>query len=457
MGTVALISTYELGHQPFGLASLAAWLKEAGADVTLYDLSLAQLDEALIVDADMVAFSVPMHTATRLAVATLGSIKERNPGAHICFFGLYAPMNEPYLRSVGADSVIGGEFETGVVDVYRQITTGDGALTETPVSISLGRQRFLVPERASLPALDAYARLHMPEGETRIVGYTEATRGCKHLCRHCPIVPVYDGVFVVVQPDVVLEDIRRQVAAGAQHITFGDPDFFNGPAHALRIVRQMHEEFPGLTFDATVKVEHLLTYGHLLSELVDAGCVLVTSAIESFDDDTLAIFDKQHTLDDLEEVIATLDEVGLALNPTFVAFTPWTTLTGYTEFLATVARLGLVPNVSSVQYAIRLLIPANSRLLELPEVADIVAPFDGQELAHPWKHPDPAVDRLCEEVLRIVAHGQTEGHSRVATFNEIWIAANAARGVVAGPLIGPHDADVLPVAAVPYLTEPWYC
>ena len=42
---VVLISTYELGRQPFGLASPAAWLRQAGARVTCLDLSVERLNE----------------------------------------------------------------------------------------------------------------------------------------------------------------------------------------------------------------------------------------------------------------------------------------------------------------------------------------------------------------------------------------------------------------------------
>ena len=106
------------------------------------------------------------------------------------------------------------------------------------------RLPFITPDRAGLPALTSYASLHLATGERRTVGYTEATRGCKHRCRHCPIVPVYDGQFRVVAVDAVLGDIRAQVAAGAQHVTFGDPDFLNGPTHARRIVEALAREWP---------------------------------------------------------------------------------------------------------------------------------------------------------------------------------------------------------------------
>jgi len=143
----------------------------------------------------------------------------------------------------------------------------------------------------------------MPGGVRRTVGYTEASRGCKHLCRHCPVVPVYQGHFRVVQRDVVLEDIRRQVAAGAQHVTFGDPDFFNGFGHAAELVRTFGREFPGVSYDVTIKVEHLLRHADFLPVLRDTGCAFVVSAVESVDDYVLQhIFDKGHTRADFLRV-----------------------------------------------------------------------------------------------------------------------------------------------------------
>ena len=118
---VVLISTYELGHQPFGLASPAAWLREAGAQVTCLDLAVERLDEQAIAAADLVAFYVPMHTATRLAASFVERVKRLNPNAHLCFYGLYAPVNEEYLRGLGAGTILGGEFEEGLVALVERL------------------------------------------------------------------------------------------------------------------------------------------------------------------------------------------------------------------------------------------------------------------------------------------------------------------------------------------------
>ncbi|HYL79280.1 MAG TPA: CUAEP/CCAEP-tail radical SAM protein, partial [Candidatus Acidoferrum sp.] len=388
---VVLISTYELGRQPFGLASPAAWLRQAGATVRCLDTAVAPLDERAIRDADLVAFHVPMHTATRLAAALVPRVTRLNPHAHLCFYGLYAPVNEAYLRALGAATILGGEFEAGLASLVRRLSAGGNGGQVEPV-ISLDRQQFLIPDRRELPSLSAYAHLNLADGRVRTVGYTEASRGCKHLCRHCPVVPVYAGRFRIVQREAVLEDVRRQVVSGAEHITFGDPDFFNGLGHALALVRALHAEQPQLTYDVTIKIEHLLAHRQHLPTLRDTGCLFVTSAVESVDDRVLALLDKGHTCADFEAAVQICRAIGLGLNPTFVAFTPWISPQGYLDLLQALADLELVEHVAPVQLSLRLLIPAGSRLLELPEVRALVEDFDPSGLSYGWRHPDARVD-----------------------------------------------------------------
>jgi radical SAM superfamily enzyme YgiQ (UPF0313 family) len=456
-----LISTYELGHQPFGLASPAAWLAEAGVSTTCLDLSVTPLDEDAVARAGLVAFYVPMHTATRLAATLVERVKRINSSAHLCFYGLYAPTNQAYLRSLGAGTILGGEFEEGLLALVTRLSQGVAAGRDArqpePV-VSMAKQAFRVPDRRGLPLLGQYARVVMPDGEHRVAGYTEATRGCRHLCRHCPIPPVYDGVLRVIPLPVVLEDIALQVEAGAQHITLGDPDFFNGPGHALRLVEALHHRFAGLTYDVTIKVEHLLTNAARLPVLRDTGCLFVTSAVESIDDQTLRLFAKGHTRADVVRAVGLCRELGLALNPTFVAFTPWTTLQGYLDLLAFIRDFDLVANVAPIQYGLRLLIPAGSLLLTVPAVAGMVGAFDQAAICYPWSHPDPRVEGLAAAVLAAVDDARRTGESRAAIFQRIWRLACEAYESSLGRRAGAVDTAPLPDAApIPHLSEPWYC
>ena len=455
-----LISTYELGRQPFGLASPAAWLRADGHSVHLLDLSRQSLDENLVCAADLVAFFLPMHTATRLGVRALAKVRTLNSRVHLCAYGLYAPVNAELLRGLGVATILGGEFEAGLRSLAQRLAAATGDVTQVPQvepGISLERQEFLVPDRAGLPPLDKYARLTLPDGSTRVVGYTEASRGCKHRCRHCPIVPVYNGKFRIVGREVVLEDIRRQVAAGAQHITFGDPDFFNGPTHAVEIVRALHREFPDLSYDVTIKVEHLLEQRELLPVLRQTGCAFVITAVESVDDRVLRLLDKGHSRADFIHLAMLIRTLGLFLVPTFVPFTPWTTLEGYEELLRTIAKLGLVENVPPVQLTIRLLIPAGSRLLEITDLYGIaLGAFEPELLVYPWRNPDPRVDKLQRELEDVVQCESKKGTGRGEIFARIWKLTQRARGVDCEetiPAMPPRAAR----ATIPYLTEPWYC
>jgi radical SAM superfamily enzyme YgiQ (UPF0313 family) len=458
-----LISTYELGRQPFGLASPAAWLERDGCDVRCLDLAVQAFDEearAATAAADLIAFHVPMHTATRLAARAVETIRRLNPRAHLCFYGLYAPLNERHLRQLGGATILGGEFEAPLVALARRLRAARGRREggQAEPLVSLERQHFLTPRRAGLPGLERYARLRLPSGAERTVGYTEASRGCKHRCRHCPIVPVYGGRFRVVQADVVLADVRQQVAAGARHVTFGDPDFLNGPTHATTVVEALHREFPELTYDATIKIEHLLRHRDLMARLRETGCLFVTTAVESFDDRVLDRLDKGHTRADVIEVVHLAMEAGLHLNPTFVPFTPWIGRRGYLEFLAEIETLGLVDHVAPVQYAIRLLLPRGSRLLELDEVRRRVGGFDRERLAHTWTHADPGVESLHDAVAHAVHAAQHGGESRGAIFRRVWrLALEADDDRSPRQFESIRGAGAAPPATVPYLTEPWYC
>ena len=450
-----LVSTYDLGRQPFGLASPAAWLRAAGIEVACADASRGPISDEQFIAASVIAFYLPMHTATRLAVPLIDRAREVNPLARLCAYGLYAPLNGAWLRERGVE-VLGPEAEQELVDLINsqipnpnsQIAPGQSPIANRKSQI-VPRLRFITPDRSGLPPLEDYASLRMPDGTRRVIGSTDATRGCKHLCRHCPIVPVYEGQFRVVPLDVVMADVRAQVAAGAQHISFGDPDFLNGPAHARHLVERVAAEFPGLSYDVTIKIEHLLKHPEMIPLLRGTGCLFICSAVESIDDAVLRHLRKGHSRSDFVEVARLCREAGITLVPTFVAFTPWTTLEGYVELLDLLEEMDLVEQVAPIQLAIRLLVTAGSSLLELDDIRRVVSPFDGASLTWPWRHEDPRVDELQAAVMRLV--GSVASRPRAEAFAAIAALARDHADLPAPP------ARTTTRGPVPYVSEPWYC
>jgi radical SAM superfamily enzyme YgiQ (UPF0313 family) len=448
---ITLVNPYELGRQPFGLAEPAAWLEREGCTVVCCDLSLQRLDDCLEADTDLVAIYVAMHTATRIAVEALAKIRRLAPGAGLCVYGLYSPMNAALFRSLGVQTILGGEYEPGLVSLVRRLETGQAG-EQTEPEICLDKIDFIAPRRGGLPALSRYASLILPDGSRRTVGFIETTRGCKYFCRHCPIVPVYQGKFRVIPPDIVLDDIRAQIHEGARHISFGDPDFLNGPGHTLRIVRALHDEFPDVTYDATIKIEHIVKYPREIRKLKDTGCLFILSAVESVDDGILRELDKGHTRADFIAALAFLRATGIDLTPTFVAFTPWTTLDGYLELLRQLVELRLVESVTPVQLSIRLLIPAGSYLLRLTSLASVIEAFDRRLLGHPWRNPDPRVDQLQRDIQAWVGQAERDDLPRRVIFQGVWERAHRQAGIAAPPLSAGCAGK-----PIPRLSENWYC
>jgi hypothetical protein len=395
---ILLVATYELGQQPGSLGSAAAHLREQGHDVRALDVSVDPWDPALADWADEVAFSVPMHTATRLARDLARAIDRP-----VRCFGLYADQCTDFATPV----------------------TWDAAL----------------PARDLLPPLDRYARLVIGD-EERLVGSVLASHGCAHRCRHCPVPVVFDGRVQRVDEAAVLDDIAQLVAVGARHITFGDPDFLNAPPHSMRIVRAMHERFPDLTFDCTVKVEHVLRHADVWPEFAAAGCAFVVSAFESVDDAVLERLDKGHTTADAARAVTVLREAGIDVRPSWMPFTPWTTVADVVALLDFVHEHDLVGSVDPVQYSVRLLLPRGSLLLGHPDLVPFLGEWDDERSTYTWEHPDPAIDRLQQRIAALV----DSDDDPVAVYGRDRAAAGAPQVDLTAVTTGR-----------PRLTESWFC
>ena len=460
IGDILLVSCYELGHQPFHLASLLATLQQAEYAPVAVDTAIETLSDGMIRDAQFVAISVPMHTALRLGEQIARRVRTLNPRAHICLYGLYALLNADYLLQETIDSAIGGEYEIPLLRLVDALERGEsidvpGVRTR---SIQSGpwiqRTPFVLPQREHLPSLENYA--HLQRGnEVFVTGYTEATRGCKHTCLHCPVTPIYGGRFFAVPVENVMADIRAQVIQGARHITFGDPDFWNGPTHALRIIRALHKEFPDVTFDATIKVEHLLKHRHLLSEMKDNGCAFIVSAVESINDDVLLHLDKGHSAQDVADMFELTKGVNLPVRPSLLPFSPWETLESYIALLDFFEKRHLIEHLDPVHLSIRLLIPPGSALLDAPDTATWLGELDADNYTYRWRHPDPRMDTLQRDIAALVEQAESTQTDTIETFFRVKALALAIAGnefSVSKAIQTYGTPQVLP-----HLTESWFC
>src|SRR5437773_4783781 len=450
-GAILLMSCYELGHQPLGLAWPKAFLERAGYAPATIDLAVEALDESTLRQARLMPTAGPIHTALRLGVRAAERIRRVNPACRIVFHGLYALLNAEYLLEHVADAALGGETEVELVGLVQRLEAGTEPSPQRQAV--LRRLDFPIPSRAGLPALTRYVSL-VDRGRVVPAGYVEASRGCLHRCLHCPIPPVYEGRFFAVPREVVLEDVRRLVQAGAGHITFGDPDFLNGPGHALKLVRALHLEFPRLSYDFTAKVEHILEQEAIVPQFAATGCLFVVSALESLADVVLANLEKGHTRADILVALDVVRRAGIALRPSFVPFTPWSTLADYLDLLDFVEAERLIDHVDPVQYTIRLLIPPGSLLLSRPAIRPFLEALDPAAFTYRWTHPDPWMDELQRAASALVERAAGSGEDAWTTFYRLRALAAQYAGLSAtGGVERPPPERPIPAR----LTEPWFC
>lgn len=449
MAHLLLLSTYELGEQPLGIALPAAVLGAAGHKLSATDLSLDTWPTNQLQQVDGVICSVPMHTALRLAVAAINRVLIECPQLPIALVGLYAPVAE----------------SLGVLRPEDLATTGVDSLELLGWAAKLGgktlnatEQENLLPRRDLLPSLDRYAHLER-DGVELLVGAVEASTGCNHRCRHCPVPLVFHGRSHAVDLDLVLGDIGQLVELGAGHIHFADPDFLNRPQHARRVAKAIAHEHPGLSFDITAKISHLLRHAALLPELAEAGLAFVISAFESTSDLVLNRLDKGHSSLDLGVAVKALRAVGVEPRPSLLPFTPWTTRQDLIELLDFVASYDLVWNVDPVQYTIRLLLPPGSLLLNDsdPETQAALIGYNAAELGYTWKHADPLLDDIQREISNTVEQ---------ATQNDV--RTDAAYAQIRALVFSTFDLDdpgpPTPMnvgrgdgPSRPRLSESWFC
>lgn len=452
-----LLACYELGHQPLSLAWPKAILSSVGIEAHVVDLHVEEFPNQAISNANFVGIAAPMHTALRLGIQAAKKAREINPQIHICFYGLYAWLNREFLLDEIADSIIGGEYDQSLTELIQDVLMGSdgenvsGIVTKKksgdPV---LSRLQFPVPDRQSLPSLKKYA--HYTEDGLRFKsGYVESTRGCLHTCKHCPVVPVYEGRFFVVPIETVLADIRQQVDAGAKHITFGDPDFLNGPNHALEITRKLHAEFPNVTFDFTAKVEHIIKNKALMKEFKEMGCSMIISAFEATNDKVLDKLDKGHTVEQMTQVLEILRKAGISPQPTWMPFTPWTSLQDYIDLLKWIRNHNLIQQVPVVQLGVRMLLPPESKLIEQEQGSEWLGELDSENLSYRWTHPDPRMDKLYQEVI-----GIAESSADLDSFDSFKKVEEAAFNILGE--MAPFWAAPIPTPPEPpKLTEHWFC
>ncbi len=444
-----ILSTYELGHQPHLAALVAGVLKEGGSEYDIVDLSI---DPNLDLLFNTYQGGYPNAVAIETAVLTVGMLTSAMLFRDVLS---YLAKNSGHITKL----IVYGLYANEVASEASRISYTDLIVRTTPtteeIALDLGVENATVkrylPARENLPNLTRYKTV-TSSGIERVTGYTEASVGCRHRCRHCPLPIFFNGRVAVNPVEDILNDIEFQVNAGATHITLGDPDFFNAPIHAMKVARAIKARFDNVTFDCTIKVEHLLKYGRYLKELAELGCIYITSAVESLSDETLTNLAKGHSSTDVDEAVQLVDRAGIDFHPSFVPFTPWTKLEDFEDILVFVYQNSMEKTLEPVQLSIKLLVPSNSLLLESPAFIEYKTHYDVETYSYLWRYREPKVEALHNAVTDQVLKSQLCRDAFEDTFFTLWSITEEHLGrSIATPIRNQRSSDAVKSS------EAWFC
>lgn len=404
---ILVISSFEGGYQPITAISAYSGLKNAGYENThFHDTYVDGIPENLFSNADLIAISVPLFDALQAGLQLSEMIRATAPNAQIVFFGQYATLNAGRLPGKYGNYAVCGEWEQPLINLAHHISSGNelnkiglvdarDARTGLIPHPYITRNQIVLPDRSAAPALHKYPQPHVEKMLNRsgvVVGGVESTRGCHHKCTYCSVYAAYDGKVIPIKDGIVIQDVRNLMAQGMTHLTFTDAEFFNAKNQGINLLRALHAEFPALTYDFTTRIDHIIEHEDSLREMKGLGVQFITSALEFPTQMVLDVVSKEISIEDIEEAIATLRDIGIRLSPTFIMFNPWVSKKDLDAFKDFIKRNALDDVVDPIQYETRLHLYKGSPLLSRTSTAGLT--LIENEFHFDWKHPDPEVDEI---------------------------------------------------------------
>jgi len=385
---ILLLSFYDLGKQPKIISELHKKLDNGFNQIDIVDYSIEEKNLTLD-NYDVLGIYASMHTASVLAEQYL---RDRKLPNKLFVFGLYANVFSEMFSN------------------FQSIHSFDSDELESLLEVQLNPNysfKHSVPDRTILPSITDYS--HIVDGSNNLIaGSVETTYGCKHECTHCPVPIEFKGMFKTFGTEKIITDVTNQVEEGAKHISFNDPDFFNGPKHALKILQLLNEKHPSITYDSTIKVEHILKYPDYFQELKNLNMLFVISAFETTNDHVLNILQKNHSFNDLNKAVELSLENNIDIRPTWMPFSPWTEQNDLISIIKLIENYKLRETVDPIQLTIKLLVPKNSLILKRPEMKEYLLDYDPASFSYAWKYKFPNIDNIQNELFTYVLQHESE-------------------------------------------------
>ena len=281
-------------RMPLGALYVATAAKQAGHDVTFYDLNHDKredlIDEAFTNPADVLgvsATSSPSYNQMNRLLKQYQSVTSRTTTVA----GGYHAMARPQDFS-SADHVIRGDGEQAIVDI------AEGRKPEQGVQrVDFNTVPF--PD-LSLIQTDRYQMQQKGRRAATMI----TSRGCPFNCVFCGN---YDRKVRFRTPDSIQGELEQLTAAGFESLYLLDDAFTVNRKHAMKVsdVIAKHK----MPFRATTRAD--LLDESLIEYLADNGMEIASIGVESGNNDILRAANKHTTTGEIERAVVELHKYGV--------------------------------------------------------------------------------------------------------------------------------------------------
>ena len=324
----------QMPYPPLGTIYAAALLREHGHEVRLHDVMFAEgaadirsllgsfEPDLLVVYDDGFNYLTKMCLTNMRHAAWEMQEMAREAGCKVVVCSSDSTDHHPDYLAHGADAVILGEGEMGLLDLVNAFEAGDASLAAIPGIAYL--EEGAVAKTAPRPVMRDLDSLPPPAWDlVEIAPYKEAwarhgyfsinmatTRGCPYKCNWCAK-PIYGNRYNSHSPAAKAEELAYLVREfGAEHVWFCDDIFGLKPGWVQSFADEVEARGLRVRFKIQSRADLLLKDDTVLA-LARAGCEEVWLGAESGSQKILDAMDKGITVEQIHESRAKLREHGI--------------------------------------------------------------------------------------------------------------------------------------------------
>ncbi|NHQ59208.1 B12-binding domain-containing radical SAM protein [Chlorobium sp. BLA1] len=316
---------------PQGVGYLAAVLKNAGFNVTIYNQDYHHYPDSHLTDYlnkntfDFIGFSfIAGYYQYRKTIAISNAINASDRRPYYVIGG-HGPSPEPeyFLKITGADAVVIGEGEETIVDLLTSVIEKKGLETVDGIAYLnakgqyvINKKRLLIADIDTIPfpayelfPVHYYRLLRMPHcSNSDFVMPLLSGRGCTFTCNFCYRL---DKGFRPRSSQGIIEEIKfLKRNYDITYIAFSDELLMSSLSRIEELCSAFIRSEINIKWDCNGRLNYAKP--DILRLMKSAGCVFINYGIEAMDDQVLQKMGKGLSVRQIEKGIKATLDVGIS-------------------------------------------------------------------------------------------------------------------------------------------------